>query len=235
MRCRTAAASDRQQLAHRRQQRRCPTAMQAQQPHSDALQPAVTQQPSSGSSTNTSSSGSQQLLPLPRRALLAVAASTAAAAATAAGPAAASKLPEAFDKAWEGIGGGPADLVFPGGCFGRTDALVNRWSRWPSACFLAALRHLKTPSHPALLIEDFLGVWDVESVLTGVELPLGPEFVPDMRVGWTGAGGLWWNGAKPCRRIFRFAALLFGTACMPVGSCQFWRGHMWLPPHHCHM
>jgi hypothetical protein len=25
-------------------------------------------------------------------------------------------------------------------------------------------------------------VWDVESVLTGVELPLGPEFVPDMRV-----------------------------------------------------
>ncbi|EFN51116.1 hypothetical protein CHLNCDRAFT_55281 [Chlorella variabilis] len=58
-------------------------------------------------------------------------------------PAAASKLPEAVDRVWEGLGGGPADLVFP---------------------------------------DEFLGVWEVDSVLTLVELPLGPEFVPDMRV-----------------------------------------------------
>lgn len=30
--------------------------------------------------------------------------------------------------------------------------------------------------------EQFLGRWEVESVLTNVELPLGPEFVPDMAV-----------------------------------------------------
>jgi hypothetical protein len=36
---------------------------------------------------------------------------------------------------------------------------------------------------PALPADNFLGVWQVESVLTTVELPLGPEFVPDMRVG----------------------------------------------------
>lgn len=52
-------------------------------------------------------------------------------------------MPEAVDKAWEGLGGGPADLFFP---------------------------------------DNFLGVWDIESVLANVETPLGPEFVPDMRV-----------------------------------------------------
>lgn len=37
---------------------------------------------------------------------------------------------------------------------------------------------------PADLVfpDEFLGRWDVESVLTSVELPLGPEFVPDMQV-----------------------------------------------------
>jgi hypothetical protein len=46
--------------------------------------------------------------------------------------------------------------------------------------------------HPAA---EFLGVWDVESVLTGVELPKGPELVPDMRVG----GGCCRGGAKRSR------------------------------------
>ncbi|KAL4419385.1 hypothetical protein ABPG77_002912 [Micractinium sp. CCAP 211/92] len=80
-----------------------------------------------------------------RRAMLAAAAAATAAAVGSAAPppAGASKLPEAVDRAWEGLGGGPADLVFP---------------------------------------DSFLGVWDVESVLTSVETPLGPEFVPDMRV-----------------------------------------------------
>ena len=55
----------------------------------------------------------------------------------------ASKLPPALDRAWEAVGGGPADLFFP---------------------------------------EDFLGLWRVESVLTSVKLPLGPDFVPDAKV-----------------------------------------------------
>lgn len=29
--------------------------------------------------------------------------------------------------------------------------------------------------------DNFIGVWTVQSLLTSVELPLGPEFVPDMR------------------------------------------------------
>ncbi|KAI3431864.1 hypothetical protein D9Q98_010615 [Chlorella vulgaris] len=80
---------------------------------------------------------------LRRRALLAAAAAAAVGVSAPVRPAAASKLPEALDRAWVGLGGGPADLVFPA---------------------------------------EFLGVWDVESVLTGVELPKGPELVPDMRV-----------------------------------------------------
>ena len=55
----------------------------------------------------------------------------------------ASKLPPAFDRAWEKIGGGPADLYFP---------------------------------------DEFLGVWSVESTLTSIKLPLGPDFVPDPKV-----------------------------------------------------
>jgi hypothetical protein len=51
---------------------------------------------------------------LARRSLLATAA-FAAASVAAPGPSTASKLPEALDRAWEGLGGGPADLVFPGG------------------------------------------------------------------------------------------------------------------------
>lgn len=31
--------------------------------------------------------------------------------------------------------------------------------------------------------EPFLGVWDVESVLTDVTTPMGEEMVPDMQVG----------------------------------------------------
>lgn len=56
----------------------------------------------------------------------------------------ASKLPPAVDRAWEKIGGGPADLYFP---------------------------------------EEFLGVWNVESTLTSIKLPLGPDYVPDLKVG----------------------------------------------------
>ena len=55
----------------------------------------------------------------------------------------ASKLPPAVDRAWEKIGGGPADLYFP---------------------------------------EEFLGVWNVESTLTSIKLPLGPDYVPDLKV-----------------------------------------------------
>ncbi len=57
----------------------------------------------------------------------------------------ASKLPPAVDRAWEKIGGGPADLYFP---------------------------------------EEFLGVWNVESTLTSIKLPLGTDYVPDLKVGF---------------------------------------------------
>ena len=52
----------------------------------------------------------------------------------------ASRLPAAFDRAWEQMGGGPPDLVFP---------------------------------------EEWLGVWEVQSTLTNVQIPLGPDFLPD--------------------------------------------------------
>ncbi|PSC69239.1 hypothetical protein C2E20_7188 isoform B [Micractinium conductrix] len=89
----------------------------------------------------TSSSTSQQ--PWSRRAALLTAAAATAGFAAPPRPAAASKLPQAVDSLWEGLGGGPSDLLFP---------------------------------------ESFLGVWDVESVLTALETPLGPEMVPNMRV-----------------------------------------------------
>lgn len=40
---------------------------------------------------------------------------------------------------------------------------------------------LSCPSNSSA--DEFLGEWDVESVLTSVELPFGPEVVPDMKVG----------------------------------------------------
>lgn len=55
----------------------------------------------------------------------------------------ASGLPPAVDKAWESIGGGPADLIFP---------------------------------------EFFLGRWGIVSTLIKVDVPLGPDFVPDIAV-----------------------------------------------------
>ena len=61
----------------------------------------------------------QQQPVIRRRAALAAAVAVAASAASGgpwAAPATASLLPEAVDKAWEGVGGGPADLVFPGVC-----------------------------------------------------------------------------------------------------------------------
>jgi hypothetical protein len=38
--------------------------------------------------------------------------------------------------------------------------------------------------------EEFLGTWDVASTLVKVDLPFGPEFVPDLRV----------NAQGPCMR-----------------------------------
>lgn len=78
-----------------------------------------------------------------RRDLLLGPAVLATAYAAACSPANASALPESVDNAWERVGGGPADLVFP---------------------------------------DEFEGEWVVDSVLTNIELPLGPEFVPDMKV-----------------------------------------------------
>ena len=52
-------------------------------------------------------------------------------------------MPAAFDRAWEQMGGGPPDLVFP---------------------------------------EEWLGVWEVQSTLTNVQIPLGPDFLPDPKV-----------------------------------------------------
>ena len=156
----------------------------------------------------------QQQPVIRRRAALAAAVAVAASAASGgpwAAPATASLLPEAVDKAWEGLGGGPADLVFPGVCLHaclcvcgceelgmhacaclRCPALPR--ARCPSPkpiqhCQFACSSHEHTimpcpaPPRPALPADNFLGVWQVESVLTSVELPLGPEFVPDMRVG----------------------------------------------------
>lgn len=82
----------------------------------------------------------------------------------------ASKLPPAFDRAWEKIGGGPADLYFP---------------------------------------EEFLGIWNVESTLTSIKLPLGPDYVPDPKVScyshrgllkqlWSDAVGLHVRGRLQC-------------------------------------
>ena len=56
---------------------------------------------------------------LPRRILLSSAALSSALASLTE-PAEASKLPGIFDKAWEKIGGGPADLYFP-------EAFAGRW------------------------------------------------------------------------------------------------------------
>ena len=65
----------------------------------------------------------------------------ASASGLAAPPAAgASKLPGLADRAWEVMGGGPADLYFP---------------------------------------SPFLGDWEVASVLSSVEMPLGDEFIPN--------------------------------------------------------
>lgn len=60
------------------------------------------------------SASQQQPFSWPRRSLLAATALALGGVALP-WPAAASKLPAAVDRAWEGLGGGPADLVFPGG------------------------------------------------------------------------------------------------------------------------
>lgn len=84
-----------------------------------------------------------QLSTIQRRNLLTCALSTLSVMVGITPPATASKLPEMADKAWEAIGGGPADLIYP---------------------------------------ESFLGVWNVESILERIDLPLGPEAVKDMSV-----------------------------------------------------
>ncbi|KAG2439703.1 hypothetical protein HYH02_010582 [Chlamydomonas schloesseri] len=74
-------------------------------------------------------------------ALLLLAGSSAAFVASA-GPAEASKLGGLADSAWEALGGGPSDLVFP---------------------------------------EEFVGVWEVTSILTKVDTPLGEDAVPNLQ------------------------------------------------------
>ncbi|KAG2437242.1 hypothetical protein HXX76_005905 [Chlamydomonas incerta] len=54
----------------------------------------------------------------------------------------ASKLGGLADSAWEALGGGPSDLVFP---------------------------------------DEFVGVWDVTSILTKVDTPLGEDAVPNLQ------------------------------------------------------
>lgn len=152
-----------------------------------------------GSASGCSSDSTSQAW-LSRRALLLHSAAASAALASAATPlpAAASKLPEAVDRAWEGLGGGPADLVFPGAAArGAAARCLCLCAGWPSCASHGRGRPAKrglaahdSPSHPPCQLaslapppaELFLGVWDVDSVLTRVDLPLGPEFVPDMRV-----------------------------------------------------
>jgi hypothetical protein len=75
-----------------------------------------TSQQTSSSKPDTSHTMQQCATPrgLRRRALLAAAAAVAVGVSAPVRPAAASKLPEALDRAWVGLGGGPADLVFPG-------------------------------------------------------------------------------------------------------------------------
>ncbi|KAG2499710.1 hypothetical protein HYH03_002645 [Edaphochlamys debaryana] len=84
-------------------------------------------------------SGPGPSLPRPGRRELLLGGSALLAAVAAGGPADASKLPPWADGAWEAIGGGPSDLVFP---------------------------------------DEFLGVWDVVSVLVRLDTPLGAEGVP---------------------------------------------------------
>ena len=40
------------------------------------------------------------------------------------------------------------------------------------------------PSDLTFPVSPFLGRWDVTSTLIKVDLPLGPDFVPDMQVRW---------------------------------------------------
>ena len=51
--------------------------------------------------------------------------------------------------------------------------------------------------------EDFLGIWTTESTLTNVDIPLGAEFVPDMKVLMTlrclSSGGIRYQD-RPCLR-----------------------------------
>ena len=183
----SCSGAARQQLPpSQRQQRRRPTAACCPLPPANEPSSPPQAQPAS----------------LMRRRLLAAVAGGLSAASLPQ-PASASKLPEAVDRAWEGLGGGPADLVFPGR---RRGQLVAGWFAWPLhniahpwfvaaaagewfSCNYPQATFLSRPPAPA---DQFLGVWDVESVLRRVDLPLGPELVPDMRVsGWSGLRVAW--------------------------------------------
>ena len=97
----------------RRQRRWRPPPVAAAEPDKGPLSLQASSSDACDSHGNSNSSIPASLGIL-RRAVLAAAAAAAAMAAPSL-PAAASKLPEAVDRVWEGLGGGPADLVFPGG------------------------------------------------------------------------------------------------------------------------
>ena len=96
----------------------------------------------------------------------------------------ASKLPPALDRAWEAVGGGPADLFFP---------------------------------------EDFLGLWAVESVLTSVKLPLGPDFVPDPKVPPTIRQGCM---LRLCSRFFALCMRMLRAGIKPDSHWEAGKLHL---------
>lgn len=90
-----------------------------------------------------------------------------------------------MDRAWSLLGGGAPDLAFP-------------YRFWAASSAHQSTRHLQASALPQavdnawsslgggpsdLTFPDlFLGTWRVQATLTKVETPLGPDFVPDMKV-----------------------------------------------------
>ena len=85
--------------------------------------------------------------------------------------------------------------------------------------------------HVLLSKQEFLGVWNVESVLSSVKLPLGPDFVPDARVRPL--------NQKPCHDVPHLVVLTLLT-CIPsqqrilMYRCeQFCARMLCFPAHRC--
>ena len=84
----------------------------------------------------------------------------------------ASKLPKAFDQAWTSIGGGQADLFFPRSFLGLWNVQVHT---------VAASQCLLCLQGADLVAEDACPC-HMQATLMKVDTPLGPDFVPDLRV-----------------------------------------------------